>query len=112
MSWVNEQTGSYEIQPQDNGKLVVFNSGSAVTATLLQPTASTIGVGGTFVCHLANINSGVVTVSPVSCTIDGQPSITVDQYQGVQVWTDGTNYFSVRGLGSTGSGLPTATAAY
>jgi len=107
--WVNEQTANYAIQPQDNKKLIVFNSASAVTATLPQPTGSPIGVGGTFVFALANIGSGALTVSPTSATIDGESSIVLDEFQGIEVWTDGTNYFTIRGMGSGASAITALT---
>jgi hypothetical protein len=104
---VNVQTGSYTLQPQDDGKLVVINSASATTVTLPHP-GSWLGV--TFEFSLSNIGTGTVTVAPTSCTIDGQSSITLTQYQGVELLTDGTDYFTVRGI-STGGGGGGSTGA-
>jgi hypothetical protein len=107
MSWVNIQTANYAVQPDDNNRLVVLNSSSPVAVTLPQPSPLN-GIGGTFTFGLANIGSGAVTVSPTASTIDGESSLTLDEFQGIEVWCDGTNYFSVRGTG-LGSGAVNAS---
>jgi len=100
---VNEQTTSYTLQPQDNAKLVVFNSSSVVTLTLPQP-GNPVWLGVTFECEVSNIGTGNLTVAPASSLIDGGGSLVLTQNQGVQLFTDGTNYFTVRGTGTGGGG--------
>jgi hypothetical protein len=97
VSWVNEQTSSYTLQPEDNGKLIVFSSASAITMTLPNPTV-TLWVGGEFTISVANIGAGAVTISPSSATIDGQSSLVLTQGSGVELFCDATNYFTQRGI--------------
>jgi hypothetical protein len=110
ISWVNEQTGSYTLQPQDNNRLIVFDSASAVTFTL--PDQSAVDwIGGTFAASVANMGDGAVTISPSSSTIDGQSSLTLEQYEGIELHSNGSNYFTVRGMGTGGgSGGVTSVA--
>lgn len=103
MSWVNTQTGSYALQPQDNNKLLVLNSSSAATVTLPQPGV-TEWVSGEFELSIASIGAGAVTLSPASSTIDGQSSLTLNQYDGIKLQSGGVNWFTVRGVASGGGG--------
>lgn len=107
MSWINEQTSNYTVQPQDCNKFIVFNSASAVTCTI--PNATSLSGGGTFEFGVTNIGSGTVTISPITSTIDGASSIALTTDSGVLIRTDGTNYFTVRGS-SSASGTVTSVA--
>src|ERR1700683_4127420 len=100
---VNVQTGDYTIQPQDDGKLVVVNATSAAAVTVPQP-GDPDWLGVTFEFSVANIVTGTVTLSPTSSTIDGAGSLVLTTNQGVSLFTDGTNYFTVRGTGTGGGG--------
>ncbi len=104
---VNTQTSNYTIEPQDDGKLVLFNSSSAVTVTLPQP-GHPDWLGVTFELCIANIGTGTLTVAPISSSIDGSGSLALTANQGVQVFNDGANYFTVRGIAS-GSGVSLET---
>lgn len=107
MSWVNEQTASYTLQPQDNNKLVLFNASTAITATLPKPgTPPWMGIS--FTCWLANIGAGNLTISPTSALIDGGGSLVLTTNQGVMLFNDGTNFFTVRGTGTGGGGTSLA----
>lgn len=98
---VNLQTGSYVVTVNDNNRLVVFDSSSAVTATLPQPYAAP-GIDAWTTLWVSNIGAGTLTLSPSSCTIDGQATLQLAQFEGAVLFNDGTNWFSC-GAG-TGSG--------
>lgn len=98
---VNPQTANYTVQSSDNQKLISFNSTSALTATLPQP--GTNGIDNHFAAWIANLGTGALTISPSSATIDGAATLSLSQNQGVAVFTDGTNYFTVRGMGGSSS---------
>ena len=99
----NIQTASYTIQATDVGKLVIFNSTSAVTATY--PSLATIGANG--VVDISNINTGVVTVTvgAANGTIDaGGTSYFLGQNQFSRQTNNGTNWATERGLGAVTMG--------
>lgn len=99
----NIQTASYTIQASDAGKLVIFNSVSAVTATY--PALATIGANN--VVDISNINTGVVTVTvgAANGTIDaGGTSYSLGQSQFSRQTNNGTNWATERGLGATSTG--------
>jgi hypothetical protein len=90
---VNTQTANYTAVAGDNGKLIVMNGGS-LTLTLPSPALSSpwyIGV--------QNLNASNLSIES-SASVNGTPSnsITVAPFQVVQVWTDGTNYYSTPAL--------------
>ena len=96
----NIQTGSYNVLTGDNGKLVVLNSASAATFILpASPPSST------WVVLFQNEGAGTLTVSPNGLNIDGSASnLTLTTGLGVIIFTDGTNYFTERGMGAGGGG--------
>ena len=92
----NAQTGtSYAITDGDRGKLVTLSNGSAVAVSIAQA-----GNGGNFTdgwfCRVENIGAGVVTITPATSTVDGAATITLAQYQGCWLFSDGTNYLTLR----------------
>lgn len=95
---VSVKTANYTAVSGDSGKLIVFNSGSAVTLTLPASPPSAL-----WNIEVANIGAGALTVSPNSLNIDGSASsVTVNQNQGLGIFTDNTNYFTERGMGLAG----------
>ena len=84
---VNAQSGtSYTVDETDNRKLVNFNNASAVAVAIT--ASATLGNG--FFCWLENLGSGTVTLTPDgSETIDGASSLTLDQDQGLMLFSDG-----------------------
>jgi hypothetical protein len=50
-----------------------------------------------------NRGAGTVTITPTTSTIDGAASIALTQNQGIRVVSDGTNYFTMRGIGGSGA---------
>jgi hypothetical protein len=92
----NAQTGtSYTIVDGDRGKLITLNNSSAVAVTLPQ-AGSGGGFGAGWVSRVENIGAGTATITPTTSTIDGAASITLAQYQGVWLWSDATNYLTLR----------------
>ncbi len=82
------KTASFTLTSAENAELVTFNN-TALTATLNATPTST-----TTYC-IENLNSSPLTVARNGLTINGGTSnITLQQYQTITVWSDGTNYFS------------------
>lgn len=93
LSGTSSKTANYTSVSADNGKLLVMN-GSSLTLTL--PATPPFAAWAIFV---QNINASDLTISRNGLNIDGAAAnLTVKQSQGVSIWTDGTNYFSFRGL--------------
>lgn len=86
---VNSQTTNYAPVAGDNGKLVVMN-GSSLTLTLPSPALASPWYVG-----VQNLNPSNVTILS-SAALNGSTtnSITLLPFQFIQVWSDGTNYFS------------------
>lgn len=96
---VNTQTVNYTAVQSDNGKLISFNSGSALTLTLpSSPPNNKWHIG------VESIGAGALTISPNGLNLDGSASsLVIAQDQGVWIYTDGTNYFTERGAPAGGS---------
>lgn len=87
---VNAQVGTtYTVATPDNSTLVTFSNASAVAVTLPQATGS-FGAGFNFCAQ--NLNTGAVTITPNTSTINGGSTIVLLQNQGVCIVSDGTNY--------------------
>jgi hypothetical protein len=100
---VATKTTSYAAQNTDNRKHLSFNSGSAVTYGL-PAFAANLGSTDWYV-SVQNIGAGALTIDPNGNTLDGSAStVTLSTGSGMMIWTDGTNYFSLRG-GAGGGGL-------
>jgi hypothetical protein len=109
MGGVNAQSGAtYTLTAVDKHKLVTFsNVGVAVTV----PQAGTAGFDNDWFCYIENRAAGTVTITPTTSTIDGAASLSLAQNQGIVIFSDGTNYFTNRGMGSGGSGGGSTIAA-
>ena len=97
----NPQTGtSYAIVDGDCGKFITFSNAAAIAATIAQA-----GGGGSFAsgwfATLINEGAGTVTLTPATSTIDGAASLTLATNQSFDLFSDGTNYFTARGRGSS-----------
>jgi hypothetical protein len=94
----------------DQGKLVTFSNGSAVACTIAQA-----GSGGNFAAgwavSLKNLGAGTVTCTPTTSTVDGAASFTLTTGQGLDLYSDGTNYFTQPGAARNASDLSTGTLA-
>ena len=104
-------TTSEALANSDQNKLVTFSNGSAVAATIAQA-----GSGGNFaagwVVSLKNLGAGTVTLTPATSTVDGAATVTLTTGQGLDLYSDGTNYFTQAGKGSSSTGAnPSATGS-
>ena len=94
---LNAQTGtSYTMLDSDRGKLVTLNNASAVSVSLPQAGSGSQFVAGWYT-RVESLGAGVVTITPTTSTIDGAASLTLRQFGGVVIISDGANYFTVRG---------------
>ena len=103
---VNKQAFDYLIQTSDCGKNIVCTSASPatpVTFTLPSPP-SPVGSDGTkWRVFIQNIGPDSLTISRHGLLIDGAATnLTLAQNQGVAIFTDGSNYYTERGLSSGG----------
>ena len=100
---VNAQTGTtYTVLTGDRAKLVTHTNASAIAVTLPQATGN-FGAGWYYWAE--NRGAGTVTITPTTSTIDGAVSLALTTNQGALIVSDGTNYFTMRGIGG-GSGTP------
>lgn len=94
----NVQTTNYTILSGDAGKNVVANDASAIQFLLPSSPPS-----ATFSVFIENIGAGTLTLNPNGKTLDGSGSnLSITTNSGVYVSTDGTNYFTERGMGGGG----------
>lgn len=97
---INVQTTNYTAVSGDQGKLISFNCSSACTLTLPSPPPSS-----TWFIDVENIGAGTLTVSRNGLTIDAVASnLSLTTDLGVRVFTNGSNYFTERGMGTSGGG--------
>lgn len=92
-------TTSEALANSDQGKLVTFSNAAAVACTIAQA-----GSGGNFatgwVASLKNLGAGTVTCTATTSTIDGSGSVVrLMPGQGLDLYSDGTNYTVQGGLG-------------
>jgi len=87
---------NYNVTAADDGQLLTNGTSSNYTANLQSPPPS-IGWWAAF----QNSGSGTLIINPTGLTIDGSASnLTLNQNQGVLIFTDGINYFTERGFGT------------
>ena len=92
---VNAQTGtSYTVLVGDHARLVTLSNTSSVAVTLPQATGS---FGAGFYLDIANINIGVVTITPTTSTINGAASLVLSRFLSVRLVSDGTNWLALHG---------------
>jgi hypothetical protein len=94
LNGVNSQAGDYSALTGDNGKLIVMSKATAKTLTLPAAPPS-----ATWAIFVQNTGAGALTISRNSLTIDAAASdLTLVQGEGLVLFTDGTNYFTSRGV--------------
>ena len=94
---VNLQTGTtYAILATDARKLLSFTNSSAIAVSLSQ--ATTTGFTSGFYFDIQNRGAGTLTITPATSTIDGLATLAIAQGQGCRVFSDGTNYYTQRGM--------------
>lgn len=93
---VNAQTGtSYTVLTSDRNKLLTLSNASSVAVTL--PQAGSTGFAYDYRTTIVNLGAGTVTITPTTSTIDGASSLSLGQNQGVDLFSDGSDYFTFRG---------------
>lgn len=98
---VNAQTGtSYTYLSGDRSKLVTHTNASAIAGTLPQATGA---FGSSWYMWVENRGAGTLTITPTTSTIDGAASLALTTNQGCLIASDGTNYYTMRGIGGSGS---------
>lgn len=107
---INAQTGtSYAFVDGDRAKLVTLSNASSIAGTIAQA-----GGGGSFVAgwhtDIQNRGAGTLTLTPTTSTIDGSANLVLTTGQGVRLFSDGTNYFTQRGVGAAAGGSGTVTS--
>jgi len=91
-------TTSEALATTDQGKLVTFSNSSSVAATIAQAGAGTFFSG--WVTSLRNLGAGTVTLTPSTSTVDGAATVVLLPGQGLDLYSDGTNYFTQSGRGT------------
>lgn len=85
---VNSQSVNYTALPSDNGKLITMN-GASLALTLPTAAPSTV-----WYVAVKNLNASALTISSIAQINGVVNPITVGPHQVVQIWTDGSSYFS------------------
>ena len=94
LAGVNAQAGDYTADGTDNGKLLVMSKTTAKALTLPVSPPST-----TWAIFVQNTGAGDLTVNRNGLSIDGAAAnLTLVQGEGLVVFTDGSNYFTERGI--------------
>jgi hypothetical protein len=100
-------TSAHTIVAGDKGNCLVMNSSSAVSQALPTPTGSSGNFPAGWFASFDNIGSGTMTLSaPSGVGLDGVSAgtLALTQNQGCSIFTDGTNWYSIRGVGGSGGG--------
>src|SRR6516164_2441909 len=94
---VSVKTADYPVALTDFAFLLVMNSASAHTFTL----PASVPLNG-FLVYFQNIGTGVATIARNGNNIDGAAAnLTLKNGQGCMVGSDGTSWYTERGLGAT-----------
>lgn len=105
----NNQTGlTYTYVSGDRGKLVTHSNALAIAGTL--PQAGSSFPDGWFM-WVQNRGVGTLTITPTVSTIDGSATLVLATGFGVGIFSDGTNYFTMRGVGIAGGGGGSGTVS-
>jgi len=96
-AYVNDQSGTtYTLDVSDRGKLVSFSNSSPIAV-------SAVGNLNGWYTDIENRGVNTVTITPTVGLIDGIASLAVGPSSGVRLFSNGTNYFTMRGGGSGGA---------
>lgn len=106
---VNAQTGTtYTVLSSDAAKLVTFSNTSSIAVTLPQATGN---FGAGFWFDVANVNTGLVTITPTTSTIDGITTLLIPQRWSGKIISDGTNWIVCSGFGKRLLSVQTASSS-
>jgi len=97
---VNAQSGSsYTISGSDYGLLVTIGNSSAIAVTVAQAGQAQFPQGWwCYVENRFNTNNNLLTITPTVSTIDGASSLAIPPGSGVYLISDGTNWYTERGM--------------
>ena len=99
-------TAAYTWLTGDRAKTLVMNSATAVTQPLPAPTGTSGGFPSGWFGRVENIGAGTTTLTMPGTLVqlDGvaNGTLALPQNTGVTFFTDGTNFFTVRGAASGG----------
>jgi hypothetical protein len=79
----------------DLGYVVTYSNASAIAVTLAQAATSGLFLDG-WATFVKNKGVGAVTITPATSTIDAASTLVLQQNQGAFIWSDGTNYQTLR----------------
>jgi hypothetical protein len=103
---VNAQTGTtYTYVTGDRGKLVTHTNAASIAGTL--PQAGSAGFETKWYAWVQNRGAGTLTITPTTSTIDGAATLALTTGQGALIVSDGTNYFTMRGIGGSAGSVAT-----
>lgn len=95
---VNSQTTNYTMDATDDGKIVSMNGSSLTVKVPASPPSATWKV------FIENLNATALTIDRNGKNIDGAgTNLSIPQNSGVYLATDGSNYFTERGVSSSGT---------
>jgi hypothetical protein len=96
---INNLIGNYSAVLGDLGKLLTNTTASNFTLTL--PATPPLAA---WWIAVQNSGSGTIVINPNGLTLDGSGSnLTLNQNQGILIFTNGANYFTERGFGTVTS---------
>ena len=105
---VNAQVGTtYTFVDGDLGLLVTGTNAAAQAYALPQAGAASQFVNGWF-AWAHNRGAGALTITPATSTIDGATTLVLQTGQGAMLFSDGTNYYTMRGI----TAVPAAYITY
>jgi hypothetical protein len=86
---INKQTANYTIASGDCGNVIQMN-GSSLTLQVASPPPSS-----TCLVLVQNLNASTLTISRNTLNINGSATgLSLTKFQSIQMFTDGTNWFS------------------
>jgi hypothetical protein len=90
---VLQKTGAYEVTTSDRGKVVYYTGSGGVALTF--PASATLTDG--FFINVSNRSSGNITLTPDgSETIDGSSTLVLTPDQGVNLFCNGSNLYTLQ----------------
>lgn len=97
---VRAVTGTTDtILSTDRGCLITYSNANPIAVTL--PEAGTAGFDAGFSFSPVNLGAGTVTITPTTSEIQGGVDVGLTTGKGIEIASDGTNYFYNPGIGLT-----------
>ena len=114
----NAQVGTtYTVLATDRSTYLSFSNAASIAVTL--PQAGSTGFGSNFVTVACDIGAGIATITPTTSTISystgsgyssAQTSMALAQGTCAWIYSDNTNYFAIKFVDTSTSGLSGMTA--